>query len=80
VIIAFLAAGAFKTIEDAQAALCPSYATVEPDPVAAAVYAELYPFYRALYFALGRKDSPAVAIGHVLPTLRDIAARARRVP
>ena len=31
-IFAFLAAGTFQTIEEAQQALCPSYRTVEPDP------------------------------------------------
>ena len=76
-IFAFLAAGAFKTIEEAQDALCPGYATVEPEPEAAATYAALYPLYRKLYFALGQRGSDAVAIGDVLPELRRIAAQAR---
>ena len=37
-IFAFLAAGAFQTIEEAQDALCPTFDIVEPDPRAAAVY------------------------------------------
>ena len=76
-IFAFLAAGRFKTIEEAQAALCPSYRTVEPDPAAAAVYEELYPLFRKMYFAMGRADAGAVAAGDILPALRRIAARQR---
>jgi L-ribulokinase len=71
---AFLAAGTFKTIEDAQAALSPGYRTVEPDRQSAATYAELYPLYNKLYFSLGRLDSATTAIGDVLPELRRIAA------
>ena len=37
-IFAFLAAGTFRTIEEAQAALCPGYTTIEPQADAAAVY------------------------------------------
>jgi L-ribulokinase len=70
---AFLAAGTFKTIEQAQAALSPGYRTVEPEGGAAATYAELYPLYRKLYFALGKRGSEAVSIGEVLPELRRIA-------
>ncbi|MBA3975392.1 MAG: ribulokinase [Candidatus Solibacter sp.] len=76
-IFAFLAAGAFKTVEEAQAALCPNYRVVEPDPKQAAVYARLYPLYRKLYFGLGQKGSDAAAIGDILPALRNIAAEAR---
>jgi L-ribulokinase len=76
-IFAFLAAGTFKTVEEAQNALCPDYATIEPEPAAAAAYGELYPLYRKLYFALGRRGSEPAAIGDVLPELRRIAAQAR---
>ncbi len=76
-IFAFLAAGAFPTIEAAQEALCPSFAIVEPDAAASAVYDELFPLYRDLYFALGRQAAAPAAIGHVLPALRRIAAAAR---
>jgi len=68
-IFAFLAAGAFATIEDAQKALCPEYDIIEPEPQAAATYAKLYPLYRKLYFEFGRGD--------VLPQLRQIAASVR---
>jgi len=76
-IFAFLAAGAFRTIEEAQDALCPRYRTVEPDPAAAAVYEELYPLFRKLYFALGKPDAAPSAVGDVLPGLRRMAARQR---
>lgn len=76
-IFAFLAAGAFRTVEEAQDALCPTYTTVEPQPAAVAVSNELYALYRKLYFALGDRKSGAAEIGDVLPELRRIAARAR---
>jgi len=79
-IFAFLAAGAFRTIEDAQDALCPGHIIIEPDPRAAATYARLYPLYRRLYFALGRPGSDAAAIGDVLPELRRIAGDSRGGP
>jgi L-ribulokinase len=77
-IFAFLAAGAFRSIEEAQNALCPGHRIVEPEPAAAAAYAELYPWYRKLYFSFGRRGSDAVGVGEVLPELRRIAAAARR--
>jgi L-ribulokinase len=67
-IFAFLAAGIFKTVEDAQDALCPDHRTVEPDPAAARTYEELYALYKDLYFTLGRGNP-------VLPTLRRLARR-----
>ncbi len=77
-IFAFLAAGAFKTIDDAQRALCPSYRVVEPDAKSAAVYERLYPLYRDLYFAFGRTTSTPASVGCVLPQLRAIAEDVRR--
>jgi L-ribulokinase len=79
-IFAFLAAGAFRSIEEAQHALCPGHVTVEPDPAAAATYASLYPLFRRLYFAFGRPQSDSVRIGDVLPELRRIAAEVRGGP
>ena len=73
-IFAFLAAGTFKSVEEAQDALCPRYRTVAPDPAAAAVYQELYPLYRKLYFGLGVAGARPVSIGDVLPTLRRVSA------
>ncbi len=76
-IFAFLAAGTFRTIEEAQDALCPKYRVLEPEPRSAAVYRELYELYRKLYFAMGRKGTPAAECGDVLPELRRIAAGVR---
>jgi len=76
-IFAALAAGAFPSIEGAQAALCPKHRVVEPDAKAAIVYEELYGMYRDLYFGLGKSDAPGVAIGRILPSLRHIAAATR---
>jgi len=77
-IFAFLAAGTFRSIEEAQEALCPAYRTVAPEGDAVAIYAELFPLYRTLYFSFGDKQSKPVEIGAILPELRSIAARSRR--
>jgi L-ribulokinase len=73
-IFALLAAGVYKTIEEAQEAVCLPLRTVAPDPKAAAVYEQLYPLYRDTYFALGMHNAAPVALGRVLPELRRIAA------
>jgi L-ribulokinase len=78
-IFAFLAAGTFKTIEEAQAALCPKHRTVLPEPSEAARYQKLYPLFSKLYFAMGQPESSPAAIGDVLPALRAIAAEARSI-
>lgn len=77
-IFAFLAAGAFKSVEQAQDALCPSYETFEPQPQSRPIYEELHSHFRNLYFGFGSKTSPPVSLGAVLPSLREIAATARR--
>jgi L-ribulokinase len=77
-IFALLAAGAYKTIEEAQKAVCLPLRPVPPHPQAAAVYEELYQHYRDVYFALGRRDAEPLALGCVLPDLRRIAAQARK--
>lgn len=76
-IFAFLAAGTFSTLEEAQRKLCPKHRVVEPDPAAAAVYDEVYPLWRKLYFGLGEGAADPVAAGDVLPTLRRIRKEAR---
>lgn len=73
-IFALLAAGAYKTIEEAQAAVCLPLRMVEPDAKAAVVYERLYQLYRDVYFGLGTRDAKPVALGRVLPELRKIAA------
>jgi len=77
-IFALLAAGAYRTIEEAQAAVCLPLRTVEPDAKSAAVYEQLYRLYRDVYFALGRRSAEPAALGQVLPELRRIAAEVRR--
>jgi L-ribulokinase len=77
-IVALVASGAYKNIEEAQAAVCLPLRTVSPDAKAAAVYEGLYQLYREVYFALGQRNAPAIALGRVLPELRRIAAGARR--
>jgi len=70
-IMAFMAAGAFESIEAAQQALCPPYRTIEPDARDCAAYEQLYALYNKLYFAFGN--------GEVLPALRRLAAQVRHV-
>ncbi|HEX8712098.1 MAG TPA: ribulokinase [Terracidiphilus sp.] len=77
-IFALLAAGAYKTIEEAQEAVCLPLRTVEPEAKTAAVYERLYPLYRDVYFALGRRNAKPVALGRVLPELRKIAAEVQK--
>jgi L-ribulokinase len=77
-IFALLAAGAYKTIEEAQAAVCLPLRTVEPDPKAAAVYEQLYRLYRDVYFALGTRTAAPLPLGRILPELRKIATGVRK--
>jgi L-ribulokinase len=76
-IFALMAAGAYKTIEEAQAAVCLPLRTVEPDQGARTAYERLYRLYRDAYFALGRPDAGAAALGMILPELRRVAAEVR---
>ncbi len=66
-IFAFLAAGTFKTIEEAQKKICPPNRVFEPDKSEQSVYEELYPLYSKLYFSLGDPQDKA-GLGAVLPT------------
>jgi L-ribulokinase len=68
-IFAFLAAGTFTSIQDAQAALCPAHKTFAPQPETRAAYDELYGHFHTLYLAFGR--------GEVMPAIRRVAAEAR---
>ena len=73
-IFAFLAAGTFKTVEEAQDKICPGYTVFTPEPAAQAVYDELYGIYRKLYFAFGQPGDER--FGDVLPGLIRVAERA----
>ncbi len=55
-IFAFLAAGTFSSLEEAQDALSPGYRVTEPTPSGIATYTELYERFRELYFALSRME------------------------
>lgn len=68
-IFAFLAAGTFKTIEDAQKALCPAWKTYDPEPSEAAVYEKLFAIFRKLYFGFGEGEFRDALPG--LRTIRD---------
>jgi L-ribulokinase len=71
-IFAFLAAGAFKTIEEAQKEICPTHTVFSPQPEAQKVYDQLYDLYRRLYFDFG-KPAESSRFGDVLPSLIKIA-------
>jgi len=70
-IFAFLAAGSFKTIGDAQDKVCSSFKTYQPSKAAQSTYEELYRLYRRLYFGFG--DPKQTELGDVLPTLIRVA-------
>jgi L-ribulokinase len=53
-IFAFLAAGTFKSIEEAQDALSPGYRTIEPRSEDVSIYEDLFGRFRELYFTLGQ--------------------------
>jgi len=69
-IFAFLAAGIFPSIDEAQKRVCPSYTVFEPQPEAQGIYAELYELYHKLYFEFG---VPEKSFGDVLPKLIQLA-------
>ena len=77
-IFAFLAAGEFQSVEEAQDALSPAYRTVTPKPLEVEMYQKLFEIFQPLYFGLGCADSPGVRIGAVLPTLRRLADESRQ--
>lgn len=70
---AFVAAGTFGSLAEAQAALGPQYRTIEPDAASVGPYQELFESFSTLYFALG--DPRSGPLGQVLPALRRISGR-----
>jgi L-ribulokinase len=74
-IFAFLAAGTFRTLEEAQQALCPPHRTIEPDARGTAASAELYARFRTLYAA--GEHAALVDLGGLLSALQTIAAGVR---
>jgi L-ribulokinase len=77
-IFAFLAAGIFKTVEEAQDKICPEHRMFLPDAASQRTYEQLYPVYNKLYFTLGQKSIDG--LGDVLPTLIAVAEAASRRP
>jgi L-ribulokinase len=73
---AFLSAGIFASLEDAQQALCPPYKIYEPEAEALSVYDELFDWFKRIYYALGKKEPHSCDLTGVLPTLRRLAAAA----
>jgi len=71
-IFAFLAAGTFPTIEEAQKHVCPSHTTFTPVAGQQKTYNELYSLYRKVYFGFGTPDRES-NFGDVLPKLIQIA-------
>jgi L-ribulokinase len=70
-IFAFLAAGTFKTISEAQQKICPAHTVYEPQADTQNTYRQLYELYRKIYFEFGAPAS--AAFGNVLPKLIQIA-------
>ena len=75
-IFAFLAAGTFPTIAEAQKQLCPSYTVFTPQRETKATYDELYEGYRRIYFDFGQPKADS-RFGDVLPMLIRVAEAQR---
>jgi len=73
-IFAFLAAGVFRTVEEAQDKICPGHAVFTPEPGAQTIYNTLHGFYREIYFAFGQPGK--TKLDEVLPTLIHLAQHA----
>jgi L-ribulokinase len=74
-IFAFLAAGTFKSVEEAQDKISPPYTVYQPQPSGQAVYGKLYALYRKLYFAFGEPGKSG--LGDVLPALIETSQSSR---
>jgi L-ribulokinase len=61
-----------RTIEEAQAHVCPWHTTFNPEAEQQKICDEPYALYRKVYFAFGRPD-PSTGWGDVLPKLIQIA-------
>jgi len=66
-IFAFLAAGTFRTVEEAQERICTRHKQFDPDPSEQAIYDDLYRLYHKLYFSFGEPQGHPFS--DVLPTL-----------
>ena len=77
-IFAFLAAGTFKTVEEAQDAMCPKYRVVEPESTQARTASTVYGCFRKAYFAIGSRNAEPANLGEILPLLRTVASEVRK--
>ena len=77
-IFAFLAAGTFKSVDEAQDKICPPHKVYQPEKSAQRVYDDLYPLYRKLYFAFGEPGKGP--FGEVLPSLIRNAEAVNKAP
>jgi L-ribulokinase len=75
-IFAFLAAGEFKTLGEAQKAVCPLHVVYEPDLAEGKIYNDLYECYRRIYFDFGQPLASS-RFGDVLPKLMQVADKQR---
>jgi L-ribulokinase len=69
-LFAFMAAGTFKTIEEAQDRICPPHRVYEPQPAEQRTYDDMYRLFSRLYFAFGDKR---MEMGDILSSLIRIA-------
>jgi L-ribulokinase len=69
-IFAFLAAGTFRTVEEAQDRICPPHKEFEPDIAQQRVYDRLYELYSKIYFEFGQQHG---SFGKVLPSLIEVS-------
>ena len=76
-IFAFLAAGVFPSIADAQKQVCPQHTVFNPQPATRGTYDQLYECYRRIYFDFGRPTSDS-RFGDVLPKLIQVAEQQRK--
>jgi len=75
-IFAFLAAGVFPSIAEAQKQVCPRHTIFEPQPATQKTYNHLYDCYRRIYFDFGQPRAES-RFGDVLPTLIRVAEQQR---
>jgi L-ribulokinase len=65
-IFAFLAAGTFKSVEEAQDKICPPHRVFQPERSEQQVYDQLYPLFGRLYSTFGNRQAE---FGDILPAL-----------
>ena len=75
-IFAFLAAGIFHSIDEAQEHVCPKHKVFSPQPETESIYRDLYDLYRRIYFDFGTAGAGS-SFGDVLPKLIGIARGVR---